>query len=460
MRSAVLFFFAFIVMSPAALLAQTGKRQSKETLIATIDHQALSSQSIVFTPDMRRVAYCVKDNGQQRVVINGIPGNAYDSVNIPDFSPDGRYFLYPARKGDKWLWVHGEQKEQFTDTSSLVVYKVYGPDSRSLATVYRKENKSYLNYQGVNGKKFDAIDVNSIRFSKKGNKVAYAATRQNRQFIVFNGKEGPQFDQVGYPIISPDGNRLAYSVMQDKKYRVVVDGKAQAPLDGIVNIIFSDNSRHYAYHAVTGNRQVVVHDGKMSERYPLVHTLSLSPDGKKLGFAIVADQPDHEGFKHYIVLSGKKKGAYETLVEGSLKFSPDGKLFAFEAEMHDQFFLVCGDKEEKHYGDVMQATLTFSPDSRKHAYVAEYDSKRFVNLNGVESSAYQDIYSISFSPNNKDIVYSAKINNQELIVVNGVNGKAYDEILGSDHIFFDAPKKIHYLARSGNSIFLVEETIE
>lgn len=459
MRSTVVFAF-FLVLIPFAVSAQPGKRQSSETLIATINNKAMANPSIVFTPDMRRVAYCLKENGQQRVVINGIPGNAYDSVCIPDFSPDGRFFLYPALKGNKWYWVQGDQKELSADSNSSVIYKVYGPDCRSLATVFRKENKYYLFYKGVAGKLFDAIDVNSIRFNRNGNKVAYTATRQNKQFIVFNGQEGPKYEKVGYPIISPDGNRLAYWVIQNNKYRVVVDGKVQAPVDGIVTIIFSDNSRHYAYHALTGKMQVVVYDGRMSEKYPLVHTLSISPDGKRVGYAIVAEQPDHEGFKHYIVIDGKKKGAYETLVEGSLKFSPDGKLFAFEAEMHDAFFLVCGDKEEKRYGDVMQATLAFTPDSKHHAYVAEYDSKRIVNLDGVEGNAYQDIYSISFSPNNRDMVYSAKLDYKELVVVNGVNGKPYDEILGSNHILFDGPKKIHYLARSGDKVYLVEETIE
>jgi hypothetical protein len=133
---------------------------------------------------------------------------------------------------------------------------------------------------------------------------------------------------------------------------------------------------------------------------------------------------------------------------------------AFEAEIHDAFFIVTNSKESKHYSDVLQATTVFSPDNRRIAFAVEDDTKRFVVADNVEGKVYQDIFHIAFSPDSKRLVYSARIDNKELVVVDGNNGTGYDELPGLGMIYFDAANSFYYLARKGKRILLVEEKIE
>jgi len=74
-----------------------------------------------------------------------------------------------------------------------------------------------------------------------------------------------------------------------------------------------------------------------------------------------------------------------------------------------------------------------------------------------------------FSPDSKYVAYAVQMDCKELLVCNGLEDKAYDWIFESFNweinwfsstIIFDSPNSLHYLAESGNSIYLVEKTIK
>ncbi len=442
------------------IYAQPIKRLVKETLLTKFNDTVMVSNSFIVSSDLRKIGFCIREKNKQLVMINGIKGNPYDSVCFPDFSHDGKTFFYCALNRSKWLWITGKERITSVDSTSPIIYQNYGPDNKSRIAVFSKESKYLLNYRNNNSKLYDAIEIGSIRFSNDGLKVAYRASTGKKQIAVFDGKEDQPFDQVGYPIISLDGNHLAYWAIDDKKSFAVIDNIRYGPYDEIRSIKLSQDGKHYAYHAIIDRKHVVVKDNVVSEKYVFAHSLCLSQDGLRLGYGFQAATPDKSGFKECVFVDGVKKGPFETIVENSLKFSPNGKGFIFKAEIHDAFFMVLNDKEGTHYSDVYQATAVFSPDNLRFAYVVENDTKRFVNINGVEGERYQDIYSINFSPDSRHIVYPARMANKDMVVVNGDNGKKYDEILGGYQVIFDSPNSFHYMARSGNKIFLVEETIE
>ncbi len=57
---------------------------------------------------------------------------------------------------------------------------------------------------------------------------------------------------------------------------------------------------------------------------------------------------------------------------------------------------------------------------------------------------------------------AVRVENKWSIVVNGKDGKQYSDIIAPERrgVIFDSPDSFHYLVQEGNSIFLVEETIE
>ncbi|MGB2768477.1 MAG: hypothetical protein WBC88_01975, partial [Candidatus Zixiibacteriota bacterium] len=59
------------------------------------------------------------------------------------------------------------------------------------------------------------------------------------------------------------------------------------------------------------------------------------------------------------------------------------------------------------------------------------------------------------------VAYMAQVGGKWLVVLDGEEGKVYDSIVagGGGGIIFDSPDNLHYLARRGNQIDLVEEKI-
>jgi roadblock/LC7 domain-containing protein len=445
---------------PVHLQAQEIKREVKETRLAFLNNEELINSSLSYNYGMTSVVYGVKNGKKQQLVINGKKGPLFDSVHSPIFSPSGTDLVYAARSNNKWNWVFANGKTLDAGEASQIIWVTYAPGKNNIAYVMKKENRSYLVYKGKKSKGYDDIDQNSIRFMNTGNKPIFIAKLGNKQLVVADGIESEPFERVQYAVSSSDGKRIAFLATVAGKNYLVVDGQKKGPYEEVGSVTFSQNGKHIAYQAKVDNKQVAVMDTVMSEKYELVHSVGFSPDGEHYAYGFQKPAIGKEEFNDYVYRDGKISEAYETVVEGSFKFSSDSKSLAFEAEKHDFFFVACDGKEGKHYGDVIQSTILFSPDNKHLAYGAEINSKRYVIKDDVEGFPCQDIYSISFSPDSRHVAYSAKIDKKEMVVVDGIKGGSYDSILGQGQLTFDSNLGLHYLAMRGNEILRVDETLK
>lgn len=441
--------------------AQKFHRSVKETLLASLDSGAVIN-SYTFSKDLRKIAFFKTVKGKQIAVINDYRGKPYDNVSIPEFSPDSKKFIYQAIQNNKAYWISSTQKGISIDSTSPIVAQRFSPDNRSIALILVKENKYAVSYNGKVGKYYDAIDQNSIVFSEDGSRVAYTATINNRQLNVFNDVEGQLYDKVGYPIISKNAQHIAYWAITGASSYAVFDNVRSLSYESVGDIGMSDNGEHFVFKAKNGKEWVAIHDQQTSKPQPEIYSVVISPDGRRYAYAMrsAPEKVEDEEFEYYVVVDGKKSEAYETVVDGSLKFTSDSKNFVYKVERHDQFYFVLNGKEGKRYSDVLHSTMAFSPDNSSFAYAVENDTKRFINENGVEGKRYEDIYAVFFTPDNKRVIYAAKADNKDLMVIDDNEGKSYDSLLGQGAIVFDAPNKFHYIATRANRIYLVEETIE
>lgn len=447
----VFFFIAFIKLQAQGV-------KTTEKYICELNQQALIDPTVSISNNMRRIAFRIRQVGKQVAVINGVNDAAYDSVTTPIFSPDSKRYAYLAKNGGNWFLVENgipQQTENFADIRGLQ----YHPDSKSILYVAGDDNRQFTVINGVKGNPYKYLDENSIRFGA-GGKIAYTAIEGNKHMMVFDGKEGASYERVGYPVFSLKGNRLGYTAKKDGKEFVVIDNEEGKGYDSVEAVIFSDNGQHFVYHVFDKGSEMVVHNGAEGKRFKFVHSLLISNDGSKVIYAVETETKNSEGFFHNVVVNGEVMPTYETVVESSLRISNNKKRLAYEAEWHDEFFVVLDGKNGKHYGDVLQSTITISPNSKRIAYAAENNSRRVVSVDDVEGKDYDDIYSVIFSPNSKWVIYVAKTGAKEFVVVNAEKGIEYDSILGQGGVIFDSKKKFHYLAIRDNKVYQVEEKIK
>jgi WD40 repeat protein len=442
------------------LKAQSVKRKVTEKIIFRMDSLEVFNNSFTYSNNLRRVACRIKINNKQLVAVNGINGRGFDSVCVPVFNNDGSHYAYAAREGLKWFIMVDEKEFVVLNTDTSVVALLFATNEKVPVYVINSHQQYFAVVNNKISEPYDFINANTFSFSADGYKVAYVAQKGNKSTIVFDGKENYLFDRVGFPVISADGKHIIYSAFDSGKSIVVLDTIKSQHYESTASTIFGDASGlHCAYVVDSNKNQFVFVNGIKAGAYGLVHTLCYNSNGSRLVYGIDAS-PGNSGFNQFAIVDGKKEGPFETVVEGSFVFSPDGKHLAYEVEKHDEFMLVVDGKEGKHYSDIMQSSTIFSPNNLKVAFVAENDSKRMAILNEMEGPAYDDILSLAFSPDSKWLAYSARLGNKNFVIVTNSKGTVYDSFMGQGEIVFDSPFKFHYIAIRDKVIYLIEEEIE
>ena len=292
--------------------AQETQRRIKETLLATLNDTLLADNSYSCTADMRMYAYIIHEENKQRIVINNVKGKLFDLVNAPVFSPDSKSFIYRAFTGNRWLWVNSNNEEITAGKGETISFARFSPDNKTLVFIISKSGKFFLKFKGALSKGYNAIDENTITFSRDGSKMACQATLGTKKLILSGGRESKLYDQAGFPVLSEDGKHLAYWVALEKKKYAVIDDKLSQPFDYIYSILFSQNGKHYAIHALQDNKQVAVYDGVPGEKFKLIHSLCLNKDGSNMAFGFEMDpekkelDPKKEVFTNYLFSNGEK----------------------------------------------------------------------------------------------------------------------------------------------------------
>ncbi len=96
--------------------------------------QGFDALSLVASPDGQGLAYIMKQNLKETVVLNGKAGVSYDKITFMTFSPDGQRFAYGAKVNNKELVVLDGREGTpydfildphfFTPDSRYFIYKI------------------------------------------------------------------------------------------------------------------------------------------------------------------------------------------------------------------------------------------------------------------------------------------------------------------------------------------------
>lgn len=377
--------------SSLAYIARNGKdihfvrMREKKSRISSSTFDWIEPSSVVFSQDGQRVAYAAYTYHQQgertvvkavRVVIDDVPGKAYDDVSELTFSPDGSHFAYVATRG----------------TRHFVVYD---------GTEYPKGGKG-------------AAGISMIRFSPDSSRFAFRLTRgrqepgsdkptPRRESIVVNGASGKEYDWI-----------LGTGILRSER-----GGDVHFDASGSVRYLAYLESEPHEYdlllieQTLDGNA-TEKHLTKLSDNRDAVDSFTVSPDGKHVAFIT------HSGDGWKLVTDQAESRTYDDLWSATITFSPNSESVACLVEDDGEFrVLVDGRTEHDAYEAIVATSLLFSPDGKRLAYVAQEDGKQFVVLDDKEGEKYDLVREMAFGPNGKRFGYIGVDEDEQTVVIDG-----------------------------------------
>jgi Tol biopolymer transport system component len=172
-------------------------------------YKRMGKTGIGFLPGSGRVFYSVRRGDKEALVVEGLEGPACELFRSLSYSADGERYAYAAQKGPQ-AWT-------------VVIDGVeYGPDGK--IEPGRERCYEFL------GKRTPVI-------SPDGKHIAYAARRNGRSVIVRDGVEGAEFNLImrGTVDFTPDSEHIVYIAARgDKRFLVVDELEIEHGWDGFL----------------------------------------------------------------------------------------------------------------------------------------------------------------------------------------------------------------------------------
>jgi hypothetical protein len=420
----------FSASGRVAFVARNGDRHH-----AVIDGQVgppFDEIFIKFSPDGNHVAYIVRLGQQQYVIFDTKRGTGYDDVFCLVFSDDSQHLAYVARRGGRNLFVvDGQESTGPSDLNPRNLFHriKFTSDCQSVFSLAsNSQTKTFLFIK-------DGREVQLDRFTTEkedsaGVGTVFLARKGPNQFVIVDGREGPEYDKIASITFSPDKKRMAYLAQKGAAYFAVVDGRESHGHTNISFISFSPDGKHVAYSIKKDEKEFVVVDGKEGPKYDRIRSIKFSPDGTRVGYE--AGRNDNPG-KWFAVIDGQEGPAFDEIA--GPYFSLDGQhpMYFGSDEIRigtrssginfkKHVFFMDGQPGSPFEGFVQDFTpLT---DNRFIYRVDLIDTKavrrfigKFVVLNGQSGPAYRSVFDIFTSPDKSRYAFEAEIDVKQMQLV-------------------------------------------
>ncbi len=324
-----------------------------------------SAQTMGFTPDDRHAAWIAsRPDGGQAVVLDGREGPRHEHICAlhEAVAPGevswpllGRYFV--TDKGRvrlvEYEWPKTSALGGATPADGaggdapvereLRVAAVLPKNADAEGTHYvSHDGKHYLSFGEigrtvyVDGKKIGAWDsVWQVLTSGDGEHYAFLAKRGDKSLGVFDGKEGPAFEEVDRLWLPPASGHFSYIGRRDNRWFAVMDGRVDARgYESIGWRCFANSGRHIAYVGHDQGEDIVIQDGVEIARHEKVESMSYDPTGDKLLYVAMRS-------KRCFVVIGGRKGPEFGEIPLTPHFSPDGRHVWYGVLEGGVSFVVC-----------------------------------------------------------------------------------------------------------------------
>lgn len=404
----------------------------KSTKLAAIpEGYQVSPDLIFFTPDSKQVIFVAHKKPDEAVVfINNEKIGAYSNINR-HVNPG--HLILEGEKEGKHFWI--------------IDGKVYGP---------------YV-YDGGG----------TFRLTPDGKHFAFTALKgkwgAEGQSVVINDNQGEFYDDVSFPVFSPDGNHYAYiGLKKDKNKRfVILDGEIVGAHLDASSPTFSPDSKHFAYIAEDtvenplGGEYIIsyiVLDGEKKYKFDDISSFAFDENGKHIKYF----GREEFGKQWFLIIDGRKVKSYNFDFIFLLNwdyYQAYNKTREYEkgGGYYKDYFLVTNDKEIGPYA-VSPANLTFSPNSEHFAFIGDKEKKEFIVIDGEEFGPYDRVGLFAFSPDSEHFAYAAMKEGKSFIVIDGKESKPFDTpIYNVSFTFSSDSKHLAYTAvREGKQFVVID----
>lgn len=318
--------------------------------------------------------------------------------------------------------------------------EIYSIDGK-LAYEASSEGKEFVVYDGQEQGRYDEVIPYTIKEIDK--KIAYEAKDDGREFIVYDGKEQKRYDSVG--LFAEVNNKVAYEAGEGESKFIVYDGVEQKKHEKIPyqRLIGVDNK--LAYIATEGDESFMVFGGVEQKHYDSIDMYTVMNINEKLTYKTKKDGKE-------IIVYGEEEFVYDNVYY----LSSIDNILVYKVKNGDESFVIYNGEEQKRYQELspnFNNALTVI--DGKFAYKIRVgdtsNQKEFVVYDGVEQKKYDEISGLS-AINNK-LTYIAVEGGNKFVVYDGQEQGRYDLVKELKAV----DSKLAYYAKKGDEVFIVHD---
>lgn len=403
------------------------------------------TDSILVSPNKRRIAYKMRRGNGLMVVIDGKPGEVYLKIGKLHFSKNSARLYYMARNRGQWeLNNNNIGKRKLEEiVSDLVVSN----NSLRYAVAYKTPKRIRVQVNFYHGPSFDEVDMNSFKFSSNNEHSAYFARKGNHWYAQINKLTAGPYDQVGHhPTYDAKSKTMAYTAKINGQWRVIQNNQPWDQTQEAANLQFHPKSHQlYAWIKTAGN-QWQLH----CNNQPVPFATSATPNSLTFGhfasqWAVVLDQKNIIR----VMRSGILLPAHGTVQPESLRFDLHDIQLAYVTQTEQGHHLTIDGELQSPCQEIQISDIVIDNRCSRIAYVAKINDKWTVIDQGKPNELVDAIIpgSLMFSPNTKRLVYRAQNGNfKYLYLDHKVIGEFHDL---TQPIFDSKSQHLAWAARVG-----------